>query len=263
MPSWKACLSDAMSAMWGQQAQFDLGIVRRHQEMARFPDKGAADATPFLGADRNVLKIGIRGGETSGGGSRHGKRCVDPLRGGIDLLYKRIGVGALEFRQLAPLQHAGGQIVTLGGKALENVGARGTLPAIGQAHFVKQDLAELFRRTNAERPSGKGVDPGFQVPDAVAEFARETFQLLPVHLDSGTLHGGEDGNQRPFDGLVDPRDTFRNEAWPEPMPQAQRHFGVLRRIVAGPVKWNQIEGHLGLAPAGDLLEGDHLAAEML
>ena len=47
------------------------------------------------------------------------------------------------------------------------------------------------------------------------------------------------------------------------MPQVQRHICILRRIVAGPVKGNQIEGHLGLAPAGHLLEGDHLAAEML
>ena len=54
------------------EPQLDLAVVGRQQQMARFGDKRAADAAAFLGADRDVLQVGIVRREPSR--SRHGER---------------------------------------------------------------------------------------------------------------------------------------------------------------------------------------------
>ncbi len=41
------------------QPQFDLRIVSGEQDIAAFRHKGLADGAPDLGADRDVLQIGI------------------------------------------------------------------------------------------------------------------------------------------------------------------------------------------------------------
>jgi hypothetical protein len=41
------------------QAQFDLRIVGAQQDMAGLGDERLADLAPDLGADRNVLQVGI------------------------------------------------------------------------------------------------------------------------------------------------------------------------------------------------------------
>ena len=41
------------------EPQLDLAVVGRQQHMAGLGDKGAADATALLGADRDVLQVGI------------------------------------------------------------------------------------------------------------------------------------------------------------------------------------------------------------
>ena len=58
----------------GQHAQFDLGIVGRDQLVAGLADKGRADLAAFQRADRNILQVGVRGGQTAGrrGGQRIG-----------------------------------------------------------------------------------------------------------------------------------------------------------------------------------------------
>ena len=43
----------------GRQAQFDLAVIGRQQQVTRFGDKGMADLAPFLGAHRDILDIGL------------------------------------------------------------------------------------------------------------------------------------------------------------------------------------------------------------
>ena len=47
----------------GEQPQLDLRIIGRDQLVARRGDKGAADFAPGLVAHRNVLQIGLGGGQ--------------------------------------------------------------------------------------------------------------------------------------------------------------------------------------------------------
>ena len=43
----------------GGEAQFDLAVIGRQQQMPGLGDKGAADLAPLLGADRDVLDVGL------------------------------------------------------------------------------------------------------------------------------------------------------------------------------------------------------------
>ena len=52
----------------GQQAQFDLRVVRTHQYMARRRDEGLADAAALLRPDRDILQVGVVGRQPPGGG---------------------------------------------------------------------------------------------------------------------------------------------------------------------------------------------------
>ena len=61
----------------GGQAQLDLAVIGREQHMARLGDEGVADLAPFLGADRDVLQIGIGRGQPAGGGDRQRVAGVD------------------------------------------------------------------------------------------------------------------------------------------------------------------------------------------
>src|SRR5260370_25891226 len=87
----------------GGEAQLDLAVIRREQEMAGLGDEGAADLASLLGADRDVLHVGLGRGEPSGRGRGELKAGVDAAGLGLDLAYQRVGFGALELLQLSPM----------------------------------------------------------------------------------------------------------------------------------------------------------------
>ena len=48
-----------------QNAQFDLGIIRGHQEIAFVGHKRPADFSTDVGADGNVLQVGVTAGQAT------------------------------------------------------------------------------------------------------------------------------------------------------------------------------------------------------
>ncbi len=62
-----------------QQAQFNLRIIGGEQYMARLSDNRRANFTAQLGANRNILQVGIDGGKPPGGGPRLVESGVQPL----------------------------------------------------------------------------------------------------------------------------------------------------------------------------------------
>jgi hypothetical protein len=79
----------------GEQAQLDLRIVGRDQFVSRLGDESLADLAAFLGADRDVLQIGIVRREPPGRGHRHAVAGMHPAGLGIDLGLQRFSVSAL------------------------------------------------------------------------------------------------------------------------------------------------------------------------
>ena len=135
----------------GEQAQLDLAVIRRDQLLARRRHEGAADAPPFLGADRNVLQVRVRGGEPARG--RRGERegGVDAVRAAVGMLLQRIGVGRFQLGELAPVQDLLRQVVSGLCQLFEQRRGRGPLArrrllGAWQAHLAEQHVADLLRR---------------------------------------------------------------------------------------------------------------------
>ena len=69
----------------GHQAELDLRVVGRHEQVAGRGDEGGADVAADSGADGDVLQVGVGAGEAAGGGA-------DLVEGGVDAAF---GVGEL------------------------------------------------------------------------------------------------------------------------------------------------------------------------
>ena len=89
----------------GEQAQFDLRVVSREQDIARGGDEGFADLAAFFGADRDVLQVGIGGGEAAGLRACQRVRRVHAAGVLVDRLAQRLGVGRAQLGQHAPVEH--------------------------------------------------------------------------------------------------------------------------------------------------------------
>ena len=191
----------------GEQPQFDLGVVGTDQQVAGCGDEGSADASALLRSDRDVLQVGIVGGQASGCRGGHGERRVHPAGGAVDFGDQRVGVGGFQLGELAPFQDAARQFRPALGELLQDGGVRAPgaaagAPAAGQLHLVEQDLAQHLRAAEVERPARQRVDIGFCRGHPLAEIGGQAAQLLLVHHHAGPLHVGQHGNQAAFHLLI-------------------------------------------------------------
>ena len=112
-------------------------------------NEGFADgATPFA-ADGDVLKVGLVGGESSGGGLKLPVMGMNAVRGRIDREGEGVDVGALQFGELTVFEEVSDDGV-LGGKGGEDLLVSGVLPGFGffgflnELEFIEEDFTELF-----------------------------------------------------------------------------------------------------------------------
>src|SRR3984885_641750 len=82
-----------------EQTQFDLRIVG---------GEGGANTASELGADGNVLQVGIRRRKTSRGRSGLAEGGMQTSGGAIDERRKRVDVCGLQFRELAVVENFSG-----------------------------------------------------------------------------------------------------------------------------------------------------------
>ncbi len=143
----------------GHQAQFDLRIVGCQQNVARIGNESTAYLAAILGSDRDILKIGIGGGYTSG--SRHGlvERRVDFSCPRIDKCRQCIDVGCQQLAQRSDLQDEIDNRI-LGAQFFQNLfrgRVRATLGAFCLGIYlqtVEQHLTHLHGRRYVESDSG-------------------------------------------------------------------------------------------------------------
>ena len=252
----------------GGEAQLDLRVVDRDQLVPLLRHEGEADAAPLLGADRDVLQVGIARGQAAGRRQRQRVRGVDAAGRRVDLVLQRVGIGALELGQLAPVQDllrqrmAGGERQLLQDVGAGAVGSRLALLAAGQLQLVEQHLAQLLGRAGVELGAGDVLDLALDLRDAAGEIGGERLQGPGIDLDAGNLHRGHDRNQRPLDGLVQGEQALLRQARLQKLMQAQGHVGLLGGIGQRFLERHRVEGHRGLAGAGDVATGNRRMLEI-
>ncbi len=243
------------------QTQFDLAIVRRQDDIAGFGDEGMADLPADLGADRDILQIGIGRGQAAGLGAGQRVAGMNPAGVAVNLLLQRVGIGRFELGKLAPFQHqpANGRAFRLELLQHGDVGGVGAALALlspFEAHFIEQHDAQLLRGSDGEGMAGEFVDFGFKAGDRLGEAARQAGQGFAVDLDALPLHAGHHRDQRPVDQLVDPRCAFGRQTARKLVPQAPGNLGILGGIGGGLVERHMGEADRLLACAGHFLEAD-------
>ena len=242
----------------GGEAQLDLAVIGRQQHMPRLGDKGAADLAAFLGADRDVLQIGIGRGEPPGRGRGQRIGGVDPRVVAVDLVGERVGIGRFELGQLAPFEHPAGHRMQrqqlFEDRGVGAVGAGLALAAARQVELVEQNLAQLLGRADVEVVADILVDRGLDLGDAAGEIGREVGERGAVDLDPGLLHRRDRRHQRPLDVLVERGHVVGDEPRLEVRVQPQRRVGALGGEVARRRRLDLGEGNEVLAGADQVLE---------
>ena len=144
----------------GQQPQLDLRVVGGDQPVALLGHEAGADLAAALGADRDVLEVGVVRREAAGGGGDLAEGGAQPAVV-ADEVGEGVEVGALELGQLAPLLDLADDLVLVADR-LEHAGVGGeaglaaALPR--QPQLLEQDLAELLRRADRELLPGERPD---------------------------------------------------------------------------------------------------------
>ena len=253
------------------EAQLDLRIVGREDDVARLGHEGVADLAARFGTDRNVLQVGIGRGEPPGLRAGEAVAGVDATGMRVDLRLQRIGIGRLELGELAPVEHlehhlAAGRIL-VGGDPLQLVDVGGidaglALAAALDPHLVEQHVAQLLGAADGELEPGDRVDLFLQRGDLLREVGGELRQYPGIDLDAGGLHLGEDRHQRAVDALIDAGHALIGEPRLEATPQPQRDVGILGGVAGRGLEIDLAEAQLALPGADHVLVGDAAVREM-
>ena len=126
---------------------------------------------------------------------------MDPAGFRVDQFRQGVGVSPLQLGKGAVLQHLGGDRMILGqfGQDLDISGPAGFgLPALGQLELLEQNLAQLLRRSNIERPTGQFVDDRFQILQLGGHVRRQGIEKIGVDADAGLLHVDQNLQQGHF-----------------------------------------------------------------
>ena len=188
----------------GQDAQLDLAVVGVHQHTARLCDEVGPQLAAQLGADGDVLQVGVVGGEPSGTG-------LGLVEGGVDApifaddLEQALHIGGVQLLVGAVLQNVLHQRVLP--QAFQRFGVGGPaalgLFAMGQTHGVEQHLAQLLGAVGVEGgAAGLHVDAGQHLLQLLPQLYAELLDAVLVHQHAGAGHIGQHLCQRELDLVV-------------------------------------------------------------
>ena len=187
-----------------QNAQFDLAVIRIYQHTAWLCNKVGAQLAAQLGADGDILQIGIIGGEPSGAG-------FGLVEGGVDApvlandLEQTLHIGGVQLLVGAVLQNVLHQRVLTQAFQRFGIGRPAALGlfAVGQTHGVEQHLAQLFGAVGVEgSAAGLHVDAGQHLFQFLPQLYAELLDAVLIHQHAGAGHVGQHLCQRELDLVI-------------------------------------------------------------
>ena len=254
-----------------EDAQFDLAVVRGQQRPALAArDECGAHLAAFLGADRDVLQVGIVARQAARRGDCLVERRVHAALA-VAQRRQRVDVGALQLRELAPLEQQHRHLVVLRhllqhfvvGLVLARRRAARLLQRRGAVHFelVEQHDADLLRRAEVEGVARALVHARFELGDALVHLAADGSEVVAVERDALDLHVEQHGHERQLH-LVEHRVDLRvREFGFEDALQSQRIVRVFAYERGDRRRIDLVEGLLLLAAAEQFLSRCLLVAE--
>ena len=189
----------------GEDAQLDLAVVGVHQHAAGSCHKVGAQLAAQLGADRDVLQVGIVGRKPSGAGFGLVEAGVDAAVLADDL-QKPFHIGRVQLLVGAELQDVLYQRVLPQG--FQRFGVGGPAPlrffAVGQTHGIKQHFAQLLCAVWVEADAaGFQMDAGEHLLQLRAQLHAELLDAVSVYQHADAGHIGQNLCQRKFDLLIE------------------------------------------------------------
>ena len=164
----------------GGEPQLDLAVIGRQQQMPGLGDKGAADSAALLGADRDVLDIGLGRRQPAGRGRGQREGGVHPPGLAVDLVAERVGIGRFELGQLPPFEdlrrHRVQRRQLFEDRGIGAVGAGLALLAAGQLQLFEQHVAQLLGRADVELVADVAPDRLLELGDAAGRNRATTRQ---------------------------------------------------------------------------------------
>ncbi len=228
-----------------KNAELYLRIVCAQDEVPRRRDERSADGASELGADRDVLEVGIARREPPGRGDRLIEPRVDAPRGGVHALRQRVDVRSFELVELAIREDARGQRVPLC-ERLEDVGVRGP-PALRRAlsdrklQVVEENLLELVARSQGEVAARDLLAIGLDVAKLLLDVATDRFERGDVDEDAVCFHRREHAGERHLDVAHEPIEALGSQSRLQALSKRQRDLGVDRGERRGPFEVDFVE----------------------
>ena len=193
-------------------AQLDLRVVRRDNDVIFRRDKRLANTAPFFVTHRNVLQVWIGRRQTAGGGDRLMIGGMHAARFGVNHQRQLIGIGRLQLRQPTILQNHFRQRI-IERQLFQHLfrGGRRTARRLLQrldTLFFKQDRLQLFGGGEIKRFPGDLMCPLLQLNQALGNFLRVRMQHGGVDFNAVALNARQHRHQRHFNVLEDIQRAF-------------------------------------------------------
>ena len=173
---------------------------------------------------------------------------------GVDKFGQRIRIGRFQLGEAAPIKHQLGQRNPLRGEAFQHIGTGAPSAgfgflATGQAHFVKQDFAQLFGAGNIEAFACRFVNLGFHCRHFLRKLARQARQHGAVNRHAMRFHRAQHFNQWPLRGLINAYHMVSQQARLQMFIKPQGDIGIFRRIGRRFVYRHLVKSDLAFAAA--------------
>ena len=183
----------------GGEAKLKLRVVGRDEDAARGRNEASTDAAAFVGADGDVLEVGVFGAEAPSSGDVLSEGGVDAARfvgeGG-----EGGDVGVEEFGGFAILNNSwdngvgGLQLFELGGAS--GVAFGGFFDAFGgKLQLGEKDFGELRGGVGVKIGASEGLNLTLKGGDLVGIFGGEASKIGAVDQHAFLLHLVEDGDE--------------------------------------------------------------------
>ena len=217
----------------GENAQFNLGIIRIREAVSFSRHKSLPDEPTHLSPHRNILQIRIARADPPCCRNGLMKHSMNPAVRSY-VIGEAVRIGGLQLGHRAIFQNVTNRRAVRC-KPVQYICSSGPSSlcflAAGQFHLFKQHLSQLFGRADIELSPCFLINPLFQFGRLFSELSAVILQRLRKNADAYALHIIEDIRKRELHSIIEIPHIFLSELFHQSRcrsPEAVSHgTGIL------------------------------------